>query len=257
MTLWSGVVGYSGTAKTPGLNVTTKALAAIENSRRSQVADLRRTHEARVEVAKAANKKWKAEVQAAVDAGHRAPTMPVEALDPGPFVEPRLFVSNSTVERLAVLLQGRPRGLSLVDDELAGLFLNMGRYTGGSDREFWLQAWNGGRFVVERQGRPPVVLDHLLVGMTAELNFLVGQTHQGLVVPSTAIMENTAWRVVSPGKYQPVPVTLGVRTLEKYEITSGLSAGDQIVADAKQVAPIKLPEPIKPIVPTRKGDKPE
>src|SRR4051812_13867634 len=80
------------------------------------IADLRRVHEARVEVAKAAHKKWKAEVQAAVDADHRAPTMPVEALDPGPFVEPRLFVSNSTVERLAVLLQGRPRGLSLVGD---------------------------------------------------------------------------------------------------------------------------------------------
>jgi hypothetical protein len=32
MTLWSAVVGFSGTAKTPGLNVTTKALSAIESS---------------------------------------------------------------------------------------------------------------------------------------------------------------------------------------------------------------------------------
>ena len=65
-----------------------------------------------------------------------------------------------------MLLQARPRGLALVADELAGLFLNMGRYSNGSDREFWLQAWNGRAFVVERQGRPPVVLDHLLVGIT-------------------------------------------------------------------------------------------
>jgi putative DNA primase/helicase len=49
---------------------------------------------------------------------------------------------------------------------LAGLFLNMNRYSNGSDREFWLQAWNGGAYVVERQGRPPVELDHLLVGVT-------------------------------------------------------------------------------------------
>ena len=127
---------------------------------------MRRQHEARVEVAKAANKKWKAEVQDAVDAGRPPPELPAEASDPGPFVAPRLYVSDITTERLAVLLQARPRGLSLVADELAGLFLNMNRYSNGSDREFWLQAWNGGAYVVERQGRPPVELDHLLVGVT-------------------------------------------------------------------------------------------
>ena len=99
--------------------------------------------------------------------------------------------------------------------------------------------------------------DKLLVGMTAELNFLVGQPHQGLVVPSTAVMDGKAWRVLAPGKYEPVEVTLGVRTLDRYEVLSGLKEGDEIVMDAKQVAPIKLPEAVKPIVPTRKGDKDE
>jgi hypothetical protein len=36
-----------------------------------------------------------------------------------------------------------------IGDELAGLFLNMSRYSNGSDREFWLEAWNGGCFTVE------------------------------------------------------------------------------------------------------------
>jgi Protein of unknown function (DUF3987) len=54
----------------------------------------------------------------------------------------------------------------IICDELAGLFLNLSRYSGGSDREFWLEAWNGKHYVVERLGRPAVVLDHLLVGMT-------------------------------------------------------------------------------------------
>ena len=166
LTLWTALVGFSGTGKTPGIDVTTRALAMVENSRRSQIAEMRRKHEARVEIAKAAAKKWKAEVQEAVEAGQRPPEMPVAATDPGPFVTPRLYVSDITTERLAVLLQARPRGLALVADELAGLFLNMGRYSNGSDREFWLQAWNGRAFVVERQGRPPVELDHLLVGIT-------------------------------------------------------------------------------------------
>jgi hypothetical protein len=42
----------------------------------------------------------------------------------------------------------------------------MKRYSSGQDNEFWLEAWNGKNFVVERQGRPPVVLDYLLVGIT-------------------------------------------------------------------------------------------
>lgn len=54
----------------------------------------------------------------------------------------------------------------LIADELAGLFLNMGRYSDGSDKEFWLEAWNGKHFVVERMGRAAVSIDHLLVGIT-------------------------------------------------------------------------------------------
>jgi len=53
-----------------------------------------------------------------------------------------------------------------MSDELASLFLNMGRYSNGSDKEFWLEAWNGHHYVVERMGRPPVMIDHLLIGMT-------------------------------------------------------------------------------------------
>ena len=54
----------------------------------------------------------------------------------------------------------------LIGDELAGLFLNMGRYSNGSDKEFWLEAWNGGSYVQARQSRPTIAVDYLLVGMT-------------------------------------------------------------------------------------------
>jgi hypothetical protein len=63
-------------------------------------------------------------------------------------------------------LEVQPRGIAFVADELARLFLNMQRYSNGQDNEFWLEAWNGKNFIVERQGRPPVVVDHLLVGVT-------------------------------------------------------------------------------------------
>src|SRR5215207_7448905 len=41
----------------------------------------------------------------------------------------------------------------------------MRRYTNGSDAEFWLEAWNGGSYTVERMNRGPLMLEYLLVGM--------------------------------------------------------------------------------------------
>lgn len=93
------------------------------------------------------------------------PAMPPEAEDPGPFVAPQLHVSNATIERLAQILQVQPQGALLLSDELAGLFLNMSRYSGGQDNEFWLEAWNGSPFTVERMSRPAISIDYLLIGV--------------------------------------------------------------------------------------------
>jgi hypothetical protein len=166
LTLWTSVVGHSGAGKTPGIDVTRRALSAIERSRKHKIGELQRAHETRVEGAKAAEKKWKAEVKEDIEAGRKASAMPPEAMPVGEFVPPRLYASDATIERLAVLLQGRQQGISMIVDEQAGLFANMGRYSNGSDKEFWLETWNGGHYVVERQGRPAVVLNHLLVGIT-------------------------------------------------------------------------------------------
>jgi hypothetical protein len=164
-TMWTAIVGFSGTGKTPGLDVTKRALTKIEQDRRTRIGELRRAHESKAEQARAAFKRWKAAVQEAVEKGKPSPLMPPDADVQPDFVEPRLHVSNSTVEKIAVLLKARPRGMLMIVDELAGLFLNLARYSGGSDREFWLEAWNGKYFVVERMGRESVVIDHLLVGM--------------------------------------------------------------------------------------------
>lgn len=166
MALWTCVVGFSGAGKTPGLNVTMRALSAVERARKGKIAELRRAHDLRAETAKAAAKKWKNDVADAVAEGRKGPEKPPEAVDPGEFIVPRLAVTDATIERLAVLLQARPSGLAAIYDELAGLFLNMERYSNGSDREFWLRAWNGQQHIVERQGRPAIELDHLLIGLT-------------------------------------------------------------------------------------------
>jgi hypothetical protein len=169
LTMWVAVIGFSGTGKTPGLDVTRRVLSVIERSRKQKIAELQREHETRVQKAKAEKKKWEKAVAEAVEANLPAPPKPAGATEPGPFVAPRLCLSDGTIERIAVLLEARPQGLAFVADELARLFLNMQRYSNGQDNEFWLEAWNGKHFVVERQGRPPVVLDYLLVGVVGGL----------------------------------------------------------------------------------------
>ena len=166
MTLWACVVADSGDRKTPGLNVTVRALDLIEKNNSADTSKKRLTHETKVQKAKEIHKKWKDERQAALDAKppKEPPPMPIDAIDPGNFIEPRLYVGDPTIEKLAPLLQARPRGMMLIRDELTGLFANMGRYSGGSDRPFWLEAWNGGRHVVERVERS-IVVEHLLVGV--------------------------------------------------------------------------------------------
>jgi Protein of unknown function (DUF3987) len=168
MTCWVGIVGASGTGKTPGIDAVKRALAQMERDSQSKIADLQRKHETRVENAKAARAAWKDSVAEAVEAGVPPPTMPEDATDPGKFVAPRLYVSDGTIERFGELLQARPQGVLRLTDELSAMFMNMSRYSGGQDNEFWLESWNGNSYNVERIGRT-VHLDHLLIGVVGGL----------------------------------------------------------------------------------------
>lgn len=168
-TTWTAIVGFSGSGKTPGLDTVKRALAMIERTQKNKIADKQNAHDAKIEAAKAARSIWKKQIEEAAAGGKATPQLPPEAIIPAPFIAERLYVSDSTIERLSVLLGARPRGLLLISDELAGLFMNMSRYSNGSDRAFWLEAWNGGTFTVERMGREPLTVDHLLIGLVGGL----------------------------------------------------------------------------------------
>jgi hypothetical protein len=167
--MWTALVGSSGTGKTPGIDASKRALAMIEKDRRIKTEIQRRAHDEKADVAKIALKAWKKQVEDAAKKGEQRPPKPKDAEDPGTFVAPRIYISDSTIERIAQLLEVRPCGLLLLADELSGLFLNMGRYNGGRDNKFWLEAWNGKSFLQERVGRASISVDHLMVGITGGL----------------------------------------------------------------------------------------
>ena len=163
MTSWTGIIGPSGSSKKRGLEASRDALTEVEKQYQLRISALRLAHNTRADEAQIRLKQWKNDLKQAIEEGKDQPPRPPDG--PGEFVNPRLFFSNATIERIADLLMARPQGALQASDELAGLFLNMNRYHSGSDKEFWLEAWNGGPYPVERKGRPPTPVKYLLVGV--------------------------------------------------------------------------------------------
>ena len=164
MTSWAAIVGFSGTGKTPGIDAIKRALAQMQRDDKERIGKLQRKHESKVEAAKAARAHWKKAVEAATESGKPTPEMPANAADAGKFIAPRLYVADGTIERFGELLTARQQGMLRLSDELSGMFMNMSRYSGGQDNEFWLEAWNGNPYNVERIGRA-LQIDHLLIGV--------------------------------------------------------------------------------------------
>jgi len=80
---------------------------------------------------------------------------------PAPSFIPASMLPDCTVPRLAKLCEVRPRGMMQIRDELAGVFSSM---RSAGSRPFYLEAWNGDRFVVERVDGDAVSLRRESVG---------------------------------------------------------------------------------------------
>ena len=73
----------------------------------------------------------------------------------------RVVLQDVTIEKVADILSGQSTSLLLLRDELAGYLLNMERYSNGSDREFWLEAYGGRSYTVDRKSlAQPQTIDH-------------------------------------------------------------------------------------------------
>src|SRR5471032_583893 len=57
------------------------------------------------------------------------------------------------MEALTDVVSGNPRGVILWRDELTAWLANLGRYSGGTDRAHWLEAWAAAGITVNRRSR--------------------------------------------------------------------------------------------------------
>lgn len=82
----------------------------------------------------------------------------------------RLRLEDTTIEAAQEVLKDSPDGVLLIQDELSAWFGGMEKYSGGGrgsakDRGFWLQAFNGGPYTVNRVGRGASMISNLSVSL--------------------------------------------------------------------------------------------
>jgi len=80
----------------------------------------------------------------------------------------RHVIQDATVEATQEIMKDSPNGLMCYRDELSSWFGQHERYTNGkgsSDRGFWLEAFNGGPYSVDRIGRGSTYIPNLSVSI--------------------------------------------------------------------------------------------
>lgn len=164
--IWAMLIGLPSAGKSPAIDAALQPLRAAERPLREAADAEKKAWSERAEIAKLAESTWKEAVKAAIKEGQTPPDRPKEAdAGPPPHI-PRLVVNDGTIERLGAILANQPRGILQMRDELAGWLEGMARYSGGgSDRPFWLEAYGGRGYTVERMGREPLTIDRLTIAV--------------------------------------------------------------------------------------------
>ncbi|MFG1265643.1 DUF3987 domain-containing protein [Xanthobacter aminoxidans] len=171
--LFTALVGFPSAGKSPALG----AVMSLASEEETRLAGIYREQLVEYEKRKAASEAARSAYKAACRDALRGdaelakavpPPMPEGIEEPHrPFLG-RVMVQDATVEKLAYIAAGNPKGFLSFHDELAGLFASFGRYSGngGADRVFWLQAYNGRSHVVDRvKSDEPIRIPHLAVGV--------------------------------------------------------------------------------------------
>jgi hypothetical protein len=163
--LWCGIVGDSGVGKSPGADCLRRdVLPVIEGRMIGDFPDQWRDWKAAAEAYAAKVETWKSEVRTAQKNNTPPPLPPADA--PAEPQEPRLRQSDVTIEKVATLLAtAAPKGLLIERDELAGWLLGMNAYN-DAGRAFWVEAYGGRPYRVERQkSLLPVAIPRLAVAV--------------------------------------------------------------------------------------------
>lgn len=164
--LWGALVGEPSSGKSPGADAILDAVKEMEKELSAEYIKKRDDWTSKNEVAKLIYAKWKSDAKAAISEGEDPPNKPKEADAGAPPIRGRIRITDTTTEKAADLVRVGWRGLLLSRDELSGFLASMDRSNGGGDRPFWLEAFGGRSYAVNRKNSPePIIVDHLSIAV--------------------------------------------------------------------------------------------
>jgi len=182
--LWTGLVGLPSVMKSPIMQRVIEPLKSIENRLIARYMEAMEAYE-----------KLSAEERKKIEKPKLA----------------RIMLMDTTPEAAQPILRDNPNGMLLFRDELSGWFGSVDKYSGHrgatADRGFWLQAFSGGRYWVDRVTRSSGEIKNLSVsvlgGIQVEpLRKLVAEgVDDGLIQRIFPIMLRSAVL----GKDEPLP----------------------------------------------------
>jgi hypothetical protein len=168
--LFSALIGDPSAGKSPATDAVFDPVRQLEKELAHDYADKLREYEDSATVAAVSESTWKDAVKVALKDGSEVPNRPVAAYAPDAPVRPRLIFSDATPEKVAEIQAVLWRSLLLHRDELSGWLGNMNKYSGGGERAFWLEAYGGRPYTVERVKRPePIIVDRLAIGILGNI----------------------------------------------------------------------------------------
>ena len=160
---WLALLG-----KSPGRDPALDALETLEADINADFEERHAEWRTAVALAKIERDLWEEATKKAFKTGGVAPDKPADA--PEHPVYRRLVTNDVTVEKAARLVLANPKGILLSRDELAGWIGALDKYGGnGSDRAFYLEAYGGRRYAVDRvkdMNPKPIVVPALTIGIT-------------------------------------------------------------------------------------------
>ena len=140
--LWVALVGPPSTMKSPILSAAVRPIRKIDSDM------ARRYSEARAKYDK-------------LPADERKQTDPPK--------QTRILLQDTTIEAAQEIIKDSPDGMLCYQDEMSGWFGSMDKYSGArgsaKDRAFWLEAFNGAPYSVNRVGRGSVFIENLSVSI--------------------------------------------------------------------------------------------
>lgn len=145
--VWAALVAGSGEGKSIAPRTVFRRLRQADADWAEQHARAMSRHAGEAEAHKADLAAWRTKRRRGEPDAGEAPT------PPEPPRRRVTLVTDTTIEALAGVLVENPRGVLVHRDELSAWMASFERYTAGSDRPAWLEAFEGGSATIRRVGR--------------------------------------------------------------------------------------------------------